>query len=447
LRYRGAMGAAQLAERYFWSEEAAHAVLEELRGQGSVITEAGLYYHADIYERARRATITERRQVQTVPATHYAALIAGHTRVLAPPGEQLKQAIEKLTDRPFPAGQWEAYLLPARVGSYRPELLDKLLSCGEMFWCLGNDGLSFHAYADVDWDADIGQYLDNAELDESEQMVIQILRKRGASFISALPTDKDASGQMHKPLHEVLFSLMEKGLIHADSFTPVRMWLEQDVNEKSTVRRKVAARIAAITSGRWDIRRPLKPQSIEERLNRAFLKVGLLCRETAALLDIPWASALEALRTWEYTGRARRGYFVEGLSGAQYIREEAYTSIIQGLQHPADNIIWLAAPDPNQAWGKTLPHYPGRQFTIVHGTVVALKQGIPVAIFERQNTLRVFDEHVLKEALNAFTEAFIKRNIYPTLNRVTVKHFPPSATQALTAAGFVQVMLDYVLSR
>jgi len=447
LRYRGAMDAARLAERYFWPEEAAYAVLEALREQDGVIMEAGLYYHAELYERARRATITERRQVRTVPGFHYAALMAGRLRTIAPPGEQLKQALEKLTDRSFPAGQWEANLLPSRVSAYRPELLDKLLSNGEVFWHLGDEGLSFHAYADVDWDADIDQHLNYAELDPDEKIIIQILQKRGASFISALPAEKKQ--ELQKPLQEVLFSLMEKGIIHADSFTPVRMWLERDKNEKSTVHRRISARVAAITSGRWDIRHPLKLLSIEERLNRAFEKTGLLCRETAVpLLGIPWAEALESLRIWEYTGRARRGYFVEGLSGAQYIREEAYATIIQGLERPTDEVIWLAAPDPYQVWGRALPHDPDRQFTLVHGTVVALKQGIPVAVFERQgHTLRVFDKTVLKDALTAFATAFSKRNIFSALKRLTVKQYPPTAAQTLTNAGFERVMLDYVLHR
>jgi len=452
LRYRGAMDAAQLAVRYFWPEEAAHAVLEVLREQGNIIVEDGLYYHAELYERARRATITERRQVRTVPDFHYAALLAGRLRTLAPPKEQLKQAIKNLADRPFMASQWEANLLPARVNGYRPEMLDNLLSDGELFWHLGNEGLSFHAYSDVDWDTDIGQHLDNVELDPDEKMVIQFLRKRGASFVSALSVgfaEKDKNGQEQKPLQEVLFSLMEKGLVHSDSFTPVRIWLERGKSEKLSPRRRAAAQAATISAGRWDIRRPLKSQSIEERLNRAFDKVGLLSRETAApFLGIPWATALEALRTWEYTGRARRGYFVEGLSGAQYIREEAYAGVIQGLEHPVDKIVWLSAPDPNQAWGKTLPYDPDRKFTSVFGTAVALKRGIPVAIFERKgHTLRVFDESVLEDILASFAEAFSKRNIFPALSRVTVKQYQPTAVQALVDAGFRRIMLDYELYR
>jgi len=447
LRYRGAMTAPQLAERYFWSEETAYEVLEFLREQGSVIAETDLYYHAELYERARRATITERRQVGTVPASHYAALMAGRLRTLAPPEEQLKQAIEQLTDRPFPAGQWEANLLPARVNAYRPERLDKLLSVGQVFWSFGQEGLSFHTYEDVDWDADMGQYLDHVELDSDEQAVIQLLRRRGASFLSAWPIERGQ--EVKRPLQDVLFSLMEQGLIHADSFTPVRLWLEREKNEKATLRRRVAARVATATAGRWDIRRPLKAQSVEERISRAFEKTGLLCRETAVpLLGIPWAEALERLRIWEYTGRARRGYFVEGLSGAQYIRGEAYAAMIQGLERPADEIIWLAAPDPNQVWGKALSHDPDRQFMVVPGTVVALKRGIPIAVFERQgHTLRVFDETILADALIAFGAAFHRQSIFPAQKRLTVKQYPAAAAPALTGAGFQQVMLDYILYR
>jgi len=264
--------------------------------------------------------------------------------------------------------------------------------------------------------------------------------------MSALSAEKE---QMQKSRQEVLFSLMEKGLIHANSFTPIRMRKERDKNKKASVRKRAASRVATTTSGRFDIRRPLKPQSIEEQLNRAFEKAGLLCRETAApLLGIPWATALEALRIWEYTGRARRGYFVKGLSGAQYIRDETYASITQGLEYPDRKIVWLAAPDPNQAWGKALPYDPEWQFTSVPGTAVALKQGIPAVVFERKgHTLRIFDEAAFPDALAAFVEAYSKGHIFSALKRVTVKDYPATAKEALVAAGFVRVVLDYVLYR
>ena len=315
---------------------------------------------------------------------------------------------------------------------------------------LQNNSLSFHPYADIDWDADLSVHIKNVapNLDADEQVILQFLQKRGASFLTS------AALKIEQPLQTVLFSLMEKSLIHSDSFTPVRIWLERAKSEKLSPRRKTAAIAAMTSAGRWDIVRPLKLQNIEERLAQAFDKTPILSHETAApLLGVSWAAALEALRIWEYTGRARRGYFVEGLSGAQYIREDAYVSAIQGLRSPADKIIWLTATDPNQVWGKVLPYDADRKFTSVPGTVIALKQGVPVAIFERKgHTLRVFDEGIIEngtlaDALTAFAEAFRKKNIFTASNYITVKQYPPEAAQSLKNSGFEPVMLDYVLYR
>lgn len=444
LRYRGAMDATQLSERYFWSEKESRDVLEALRKQGNVIEDDGLYYHAQLYERARRATIIERRQVHTMPGFHYAAFMARQIRSLAPPEEQLGRAIEKLADQTFPAGQWEGSLLPPRVSAYSPELLERLLSDGQVFWQLNDTELSFHSYEDVDWEA--SQPLDREKLDPDEDKILRALQRRGASFMSALSNEQS---QINRPLQEVLFSLMEKGLVHADSFAPVRIWLERSRIEKSTARQRALARVATTTAGRWDICRSLQTLSVDEKLNRVFDRAGLLCRETAFhLLDMPWAEALEHLRVWEYTGRARRGYFIEGLSGAQYIRQEDYAAMIHSLENPGQEIAWLAAPDPNQAWGKILSHDPNRQFTSVYGTAVALMGGIPVAVFERQGaTLRVFDESPFASVINDFADKFNKRHIFPALKRLTVKSYPQAAEEILAGAGFRREMQDYVLYR
>ena len=67
-----------------------------------------------------------------------------------------------------------------------------------------------------------------------------------------------------------------------------------------------------------------------------------------------WKRALEMLRIWEYTGRIRRGYFVAGLSGAQFIRREEYGGITAALKDPAKQILWLNGTDPAVQWGKAL---------------------------------------------------------------------------------------------
>lgn len=54
-------------------------------------------------------------------------------------------------------------------------------------------------------------------------MVYQALLKRGASFMQALQGVLPGESP-----HETLLSLLEKGLVYADSFVPVRQWLDKD---------------------------------------------------------------------------------------------------------------------------------------------------------------------------------------------------------------------------
>jgi ATP-dependent Lhr-like helicase len=172
----------------------------------------------------------------------------------------------------------------------------------------------------------------------------------------------------------------------------------------------------------------------------------ILCRETAG--GLPWVTALELLRVWEYTGRVRRGYFIEGLSGVQFIREKDFAGTMLTLEQPRDEIIWLSALDPAQPWGKTLPHGQDRAFLNVIGTAVALHAGIPVAVFERQGkVLRVFDDTSLPEVLRAFAHDYSRRRIFPMLNRIIVTQYPNVAADALARAGFLREMQDYVLYR
>ncbi|MFQ7552796.1 MAG: hypothetical protein ACLRMZ_24005 [Blautia marasmi] len=126
-----------------------------------------------------------------------------------------------------------------------------------------------------------------------------------------------------------------------------------------------------------------------------------------------WKQALEVLRIWEFTGRVRRGYFVRGLSGAQFIRKQDYKGIVQALAHPDPQIIWLNAADPMQLWGKVLEHLEGRSFLNVPGTAVALQGGIPVMVLERQGkVLRVLEDTDPKAVLKEFVLAFREKALF-----------------------------------
>lgn len=410
-----------------------------------------MHYHVELYEKARRETIRSRRAVRTLPPERYAALLAGRLLLTAPPAEKLEYALRSLAGLAFPAALWETVLLPARVGNYSPELLDQLLAQGNWFWRMEPGGLlGFHPYEDLDWDAGPGG--DDPGPEGDGKAVCDALLRRGASFmhrLTGLPGE-DAPGFS---LQDILMRLAEDGRVCADSFVPIRQWLERDRLDTAPAKQRARVRALAQTAGRWDLTRPPRALTPEELLDRAFDRAAVLSRETVQGLPwagpgVTWSQALEILRVWEYTGRARRGYFIEGLSGIQFIREKDYTGVMAQLEESPDRIQWLSAADPAQPWGKSLPHRPDRMFLNVPGTVVALRAGLPAAVLERQGrTLRVFDPDVLPDALAVLVNDFSARRVLPGMSRLTVREYPSEAAGALAGAGFVRELQDYVAYR
>lgn len=437
LRYRGAQSEIQLAERYWLPVETVQELLSELVKSQVVVEADGMYYHGSLYDRARRATLQQRRQVQTVPASRYAAVMTSRVFQSAPPMEQLKRTLKLFEGQCYAVDFWETVILPGHVKRYRPELLDTLLSQGEMFWRLTKEGLVFLSYDAIDWEADVSDVC--KMLTGNERILYEALLRRGASFLQSLTVL--VTGE---PALDVLLSMADRGLVCADSLAPVRQH-RMDL-QKMPVKQRARARAMTSIAGRWDVVRPILEVSPETKLERMLDRYLILSRETCT--EMPWSEALEKLRILEYTGKLRRGYYVEGLSGAQFIREREYAGAIQALIQPSEDIQWISAADPCQPWGKLLPHKEGRSFMNVPGTAVALIGGEPVCVFERQGRgLQVFTECDLAVVLTKFVEAFRGGAIYRSQKRITVKDYPKEAAKALEEAGFRKEMLEYVLYR
>lgn len=443
LRYRGAADAAQVGERYGWKAAEAADILEELCRRGEAVCQEGQYYHAALYRRARMRTVQNRREeIRTCPAEAYAAVLLERVAQNAPAEEGVKNTLEQYAGTAFPAAFWEGIVLPGRIRNYREALLDQFLAKGELFWHMeGKGSLRFDRQEEIDWDADLGDRTEG--LGEKERLLYEALRKRGASFMQAL--NGVLSGESP---HETLLSLLEKGLVYADSFVPVRQWLAQEKTRKASARARVNLRVKALHAGRWDVVRPLQVQAVENRLASCFHRYLIVCRETAAACGLPWAEALSVLRIREYTGQVRRGYFVEGFSGAQFMRAEDYAGLIRELAEPEKRLIWINAADPAQPWGKLLSHREGKAFLNIPGNAVACHGGVPVAAMEKQGkALRIWDEGVQEECLRLFAQSYQKGSLFPQQKRIVVKEYSPSAVCALTAAGFHREMQDYVLYR
>ena len=460
LRYRGGAAASQVAQRYGWTEEETRLVLEELRRREEVVAQEELrgstaaadsaerpetvYYHAQLYKRARVRTLKNRREeITTCPPENYAALLLSRIQRTAPAEEALQETIKSFAGMALPASAWEELILPARVRGYREGHLDAFLAKGEFFWHMEEGGkLRFDAAEEIDWDHDVEVPWE--ELSDKEKKVAEALARRGASFPQALGHVLEGESP-----HDTLLSLLEKGLVCADSFVPVRQWLSRDKLRKAAARQRVGARVKVLQAGRFDLVRPLRTLTIQEQMERCFERYIVLCRETAAAWGLNWQEALKLLRVWEYTGQVRRGYFVRGLSGAQFLRRQDFESVTARLMHPQEELVWLNAADPMQPWGKVLAHEPERSFINVPGTVTAFKDGLPIAVFERQGkALRLLGtEERLCEPLALFAEEFRHGRIFPGKKRISVKEYPKWAAEALAAGGFIHEIQDYVLYR
>ena len=483
LRYRGGSSARQAAQRYGWSLQTAEDLLQELCRRGEAVCQEELrrlddnsclqqdnadhlqydndslltgqaprntasqttelvYYHAQLYKRARTKTLINRREeISTCPPSSYAALLLSKSRNPAPPEESIHTAIATLSGTSFPAAAWEDLLLPQRVRGYRDTMLDTFLSKGEYFWHMEEGRIRFDPVDEIDWEQPLSVCPET--LSDKEGLIVEALSRRGASFMQALNNVLPGESP-----YDTLLSLMEKGIVCADSFLPVRQWLQREKIRKSAARQRINARVKALHAGRWDLVRPLRPLTIQEQMNRCFNRYLVLCRETAAACGLPWQEALSLLRVQEYTGQVRRGYFVEGFSGAQFIRKEDFGSVTAKLLHPSRELSWINASDPMQPWGKLLPHQPGLAFTNIPGATVALRGGQPVALFEKQGKLlRVLDPAYLPEALQQFTDLYHHGQIYADRKRIVVKEYPKEAAEVLSVCGFVRESLDYTLYR
>jgi ATP-dependent Lhr-like helicase len=154
-------------------------------------------------------------------------------------------------------------------------------------------------------------------------------------------------------------------------------------------------------------------------------RYGIVTRESVLAEGIPggFSTLYGELANLETLGTARRGYFVEGLGGAQFALPAAVERL-RGLRadEPAGALV-LAATDPANPYGATIP-WPkrdddsGRRPARVAGAYVVTLDAEPALYVERGGKgllpLGEQDEDALREALEAVAEE-VRRGRLPRL--------------------------------
>ena len=425
----------------------------------------------------RRCLARLRKEAEPVPPEVLARFLpawhgivepsAGGARRRADAGTVL-EVVERLAGAPVPASALETLVLPSRVPGYFPALLDELTSAGEVVWSgagglPGGDGWVVLAPAD-------GAPLllpepGEVSMTPVHSAVLEVLAGGGALFFRMLSDRAGAalSGQVpagqlpgDAEIADAIWDLVWAGLLTNDTLAPLRVLLSGQQRRTSAPARVAPrprpGRVSAsgrrysfgrppmptrtgppTVSGRWSLLPDRYAEAAEssgpaggddaERAIRAHAHAlmllerhGVLTRGAMAGERIAggFAAVYPVLRAMEEAGQCRRGYFVEGLGGAQFALPGAVDRMRAMVTGPAGGAgeAWgggqpshdrgdpggssprgctvLAAADPAQPYGAALPwpdrpgetassHRPGRKA----GALVVLARGSLVLYVER----------------------------------------------------------------
>ncbi len=435
-RTHGPFPTAQLAARYAIDPAPA---LRELEREGALVRGELLpggtereWCDTEVLRRVRRASLAHlRREVEPAARSRLARFLPSWQNVDAHRAggagpDRLREALVPLQGVVLTPKVWESDVLPRRLGAYSPAWLDELCTSGEVVWIGGgpfgrSDGrVALYFREDVRL---AGPPPANAKLDSPEGAVHDAIRGRlaaGPDFWLDLLADLDFPAE---ELHTALWDLAWSGEVTNDAFSPLRAPRLRAVaqHERPGGRRFARRRgtAGAAVQGRWSLTAPLFENApatgprLRAQAELMLERYGIVTRETVLAEGIPggFATLYAELGDLELLGTARRGYFVEGLGGAQFALPGAVERL-RSLPIEDGSYLVLAATDPANPYGATLP-WPkppsGRRPARAPGAHLLLRDGEPVVYVERggRGILRLgdLDDAGLAEAMRVLADA------------------------------------------
>jgi ATP-dependent Lhr-like helicase len=320
-----------------------------------------------VLRRLRRRTLAQlRSQIAAVDPTALGRFLPNWQGVGSSGrgAHRLAEIVDQLEGVAMPWAEVERRILPARMAGYGPELLDALGASGQVVWVgAGSLGPKSGKVRLLTRER-VALMLDVPAIPEDlgplQTLLMEHLRARGASFFMELQT---AAGRPPADdLQHALWDLVWLGLITNDTFAPLRALAAPKRSVRGRGRRSgLRRRGPSLTAGgRWSLVEHLfledpSPTARAHARSLAMLeRYGVVSREAALHEDNPggFSPLYQVLRAMEESGQVRRGWFVEGLSGAQFALPGAVDRIRGGEDAPA---LVLSACDPANPWGGLLP--------------------------------------------------------------------------------------------
>ena len=454
-----------------------------------------------LLEQARRRELAQaRKQIEAVDLARFSRFVQAwqhlepSTRLAGDDGTV--RVIRQMYGLARPAEQWAREYLPSRVDDYDPEVLARLIATGEMVWIGGVTPTKRGEAGNLATVRFLRRgsaraWVSTAEtppLSEHATAILAVLEREGASFFDELLT---GTALTSRNLRDALRELVAAGLVTNDTIESLDLvvrwrpmvsprdrtqpdptrWLPVDftpsTNRYVVQRRPNLRRLprwkrpdhegAEPTSwpGRWSlvrVPRVLGPDVDEstwaELIARQWLdRYGVVAREMwrRERPAIAWRAIYRELKRLEFRGEVRRGYFVRGLSGAQFALPEAVEMLRANTPVDDDSVVVMTAGDPANVFPLPMPQDPSRDpfvrgrgraalLVTIHGVVVMTAERRGARVMVRPETSEAQVTRAA-HALAAHLSARTNRDIVVE----TIDGQPASGSRhadAFRAAGF-----------
>jgi ATP-dependent Lhr-like helicase len=269
--------------------------------------------------------------------------------------------------------------------------LDELLASGDAVW-IGREPIGDRDGALVLYPRASVPLLHWAGTTETpDGPVHEAIRTRladGASFFA----DLYAAAGGGDPLDTLraLWDLVWAGEVTNDTLAPLRAFLGGGLARRRAQRPVLSAATPPAGAGRWyavsDLHRtsPSAEESAAAVATTLLDRYGIVGRDTVLAEGVPggYAGLYPVLAALEDVGTVRRGYFVDGLGGAQF----GLPGAIDRLRSRENTgLVALAASDPANAYGAAVPwpDHPAAKPARRSGAYVVLDNGGLCAFVDR----------------------------------------------------------------
>ena len=368
----------------------------------------------EVLRRLRRASLAAlRREVEPAEQASFGRFLPAWHGI----GRRatLREALVPLQGLALPVTLWESEVLPRRVPGYQPAWLDGLCAAGELVWVgAGLDRVAVYFREDAPL---LGLPAGAPPPETPEAAAIREALARSAMFWGDLLAETGLEAESALP---ALWELVWAGEVTNDAWTPLRAGRRYETPSNRALgvrtRRFSRTRGASITStqGRWSPTERLFGGAPDRRALAELLleRQGIVTRDGVRGEGIPggYGAVYSELKDLETIGACRRGYFVEGLGGAQFALPGAVERLRELRAQDDPEPLVLAAADPAQPYGAALP-WPkraGARAARVAGAQVVLLGGEAALFVERGGRtlvpLREPDEEWLRPAVAALVE-------------------------------------------